>query len=86
MTDPSISPMSTDELHEVAGNVLHWGKAALARATGIRETTVARWWIGTRPVPLPIAAWLRKLASYHRANPPPEASPFVPAQNESNKP
>jgi transcriptional regulator with XRE-family HTH domain len=68
--------MSVEELHEV-GEALAWGYSALARATKIDESTVARWWTGKRSVPLPIAAKLRVLAEFHVANPFPPPPPFV---------
>ena len=71
-----IPPMSTEELHE-AGEALSWGAVALARATGAGTSTAFRWWSGARPVPPNIAAHLRLLRDFHRANPFPPAPKFV---------
>jgi hypothetical protein len=73
--------MSTEELHEV-GEALSWGFVALARATAARESTTRRWWSGAREVPLPVAAWLRTLADFHRAHPSPVPPPYIPASDD----
>ena len=54
---------------------LGWGHAALAERLGMSETNVRRWRAGTATIPPAILAWVRTLAEYHRALPPPQRPP-----------
>lgn len=72
-----VKPMATTELAECL-DTLHWPQRTLAGVLGVDESTVRRWQKGERPVPDPIAAWLRQLTAAHRRLPPP-AAPERPA-------
>jgi hypothetical protein len=67
-----VKPMATTEMAEIL-ETLHWPQRTLAVVLGIDESNVRRWQRGDRPVPEPIAVWLRQLAAAHRRLPPPAA-------------
>lgn len=69
--------MATNELAEIL-DAIHWPQRTLASVLGVDESTVRRWQRGDRPIPEPIAAWLRQLAAAHLRHPPP-AAPDRPA-------
>ena len=53
---------------------LDWSQRALAARLGYRSgTQVERWCQGKAPIPEPVAAWLRAVAGYVAANPPPRS-------------
>jgi len=54
--------------------VIGWSQRELARRLGVPESRVRRWARGTLPVPQAVAAWLRRAAELHFANPPPSAA------------
>ena len=48
-----------------------WSLRTLADRASVRQTTVQRWAHDQQPIPPLIAAWLTKLAAFHRRNPAP---------------
>jgi hypothetical protein len=70
----TVTYMTSEELAACC-EALSWGPTALARATGIREITISRWFKAERHIPPPIADHIRLLAALHRANPFPDPGP-----------
>ena len=68
-------PISPEQLRACC-DAIGWSVVALSRVTGVRASTVSRWFSGATRVPLPIGPVLRALADFHRANPFPAAPPW----------
>jgi hypothetical protein len=64
--------MTPDE-YRGALEAIGWTEHGLSRQLRVHETRTRRWGSGREqyPIPDPIAAWLLKLAAFHRAHPPP---------------
>ena len=69
---PPDPPMTPAELAE-ARTVMFWSRAALARLSGAAVNTVGRWLSGRAPVPPDVAAHIRAVVAFHRANARPTA-------------
>lgn len=52
---------------------LRWSQRGLADALDMDERQVRRWATGDYAIPVPVAAWLDRLAAYHAKHPPPVA-------------
>jgi len=61
----------TPELLQRELDAIGWTQAELARKAGVTRTTALRWLAGAHPVPPSVGDWIRTLAAFHRANPPP---------------
>lgn len=59
--------MTPTEFTEVL-DTIGWSRHKLAHRLGIHETRTRRWGNGTYPVPVNVAAWLRRLARLHEIN------------------
>lgn len=72
------TPMEGEELRAImaAHGV---GRNTLARLMDVRDDSVAKWVRGRGAVPGPLAAWLRALDQWLRANPAP-ANPVPPPE------
>lgn len=62
--------MTPDDFRECLA-LLHWSQRGLAAVLGRDERQIRRWASGDYEVPTNIAAWLARLAEFHRTNPPP---------------
>lgn len=80
----SRGPMDGQELHACI-DLIGWPARSCADTLAVDEGTFRQWGRDSRPVPDPVAGWLRRLAKAHIANPPPppptrgRASPDSPA-------
>jgi hypothetical protein len=73
MADDDEKLMTGEELSECL-RILRWSALTLAGEVLRDHKQVRRWLAGSR-VPADVAAWLRKLAEFHLANPSPRALP-----------
>ncbi len=67
-----VKRMTADEFAD-ALETLHWSAEGLGRILNVGDRTVRRWKSGDAPVPDVVGTWIRALAAFHDANPPPAA-------------
>lgn len=62
---------------DAALDTIGWSRLALSKRLGVSQTLVEQWHKGLNTrggpavVPVPVARWLRRLATWHDKNPPP---------------
>jgi ribosome-binding protein aMBF1 (putative translation factor) len=77
--------MTPAEFH-ACRTAIGWSGVELAKRIAVDEGTVRQWGRGSRPIPEPIAAWLRKLSRFHLSNPPPAAPDGLGAVRGKGRP